>query len=1789
LDREPTESPTAHAALERGTATNGRALVGPGAELRADQSGDSGGRPVSRAGPRQAPQHAGMNAAPLVIFVHSLFRAASTYFYQALKRVGPFHVYHEPLHEVIATLPSGWEQVLLRRDELKEHLRHPFLQGGYFDEFLHLLPAIRETFDPKFSFDQYFLDARSDAAPLRAYIDTLIQGAQGLPVLQCTRMAGRMAWLQAQYASRQVFLLRNPWDQWYSYKVDDYISVTPRLIFSQADLPPVLRDILAAREASSLAGADLQAKLEYAYTHPIAAEVDYFLFFGLWTYALLAGRRHCDLIVDVDELCSAHSYRTKVVAELRAIGLPEVELDDVDLHRAAYQQRERPFFELAEQQVLEIFRRHGALTPDLEYIGDYLKRRRATAFLPALGASARRVPALEDAARMRAVVRARDARAASIVARYERIIGEQGSQMATQAASLREHDDRLDERERRIESLQASLDAAGREVERLKELSSVNDANLQALQRINAEREDWKAQLSQALRAGEAEIARLRLAERESSQENIRLAERLAEREHRLGEQGRALATRAEELARVVAALEKAGREAMAAHRATAESVAREENLRGALAERQTRITLLDQRLAAADARIDALVRAESTRGDAFDQLARRLDEGRERIGRLEATLAARDEQLESLRLAGISADERIARLDREAADLKEQAASRVDETRRLRQVLDDRENTIQALRSSRSWRLTAPVRAVGSVVHSMKQRLRTHAVHGTAPPRGADAYFTICAKNFLAHARTLHASIQPHYPDARFFVVLCDRVDGRFDPTQEPFEFLYLEDLGLPNMDEMAARYSITEFNTAVKPFAFMHLMAKRGYSSIVYLDPDLLFVDRMVELDAMLQEGAEAVLTPHILRPAENDELHDGKMLVYGVYNLGFLALRDTAGVRNFLAWWGRRLERQCVIRLEEGLFVDQKWADLLPAFVSGTRILHHPGYNVAYWNLPQRRITRIEGKWYANDVPMRFVHFSGNRLDDPNTFSRHSQQVTVENIGVLRELLEAYRSQVYAQGHAFYRTLPYAFSWSGESGFNVHTPKEFDQSAASGSSPAPIAAPPRMAQLSVPTVQGRVRRRVAMLRRALPVARALCGGWLPFAGRAWRAYRRQGWNHVKAKAVELSRYGETASRPATAPTVQDSRKRLLYIDWATPKPDRDAGSLLAVNMMEIFDSLGYRVTFLPCSLQYEAGYNEALVAAKIEVLGYPAVTSVKDWLEAHAREFHVCVMSRGPVVWPYLDLLRRAAPDLRLVFNTVDLHYVRELRQAQLHEDAEALKAAELTRAHEFDLMRRSHVTILLSSQELYTVRAIEPDAALAVVPMVFHDMPGAQKGHADRRDILFVGGFLHQPNVDAVLYFCEQVFPLIRRRLPDVRFKVIGSEPPDAIQRLARQDGVDILGFVKELEPVFSAVRISVAPLRFGAGIKGKIASSLCYGVPCVATSVAIEGMGLDPGMNVLVGDAPDEIAEQVCRVYQSAQLWEQLSREGHRFAVENYSFKVIRERVRSLLVSVCEGWAPIQSAVELDSLAAYKNHRDQMGDEYARRSARETSLVSAATAEAIATPGFCYLCGRQTRFITSRIALRRPPAPAAGLSGWRDQMICEHCGLGASARAVLHALMTLAPPERDGRILVTEHGGPIHTWFAARFAKVTGMPLIGADGSAGQSGIASAGSIPTPPSIEDAQFDRIYSCDSAVVAAHPGSLLQKMYRTLDCEGVLLFCLPLAEEPWPDSGLEGADRPDRGGATSPNETSLTAPALLGHLKSAGFRCVRALAYWSESQGYLGREQFLFIARK
>ena len=292
-----------------------------------------------------------------------------------------------------------------------------------------------------------------------------------------------------------------------------------------------------------------------------------------------------------------------------------------------------------------------------------------------------------------------------------------------------------------------------------------------------------------------------------------------------------------------------------------------------------------------------------------------------------------------------------------------------------------------------------------------------------------ATAYFTICARNYLAYALSLGESLRRNGSNPAFFICLADDDTGTDDLGEM---IVPLSRLPLPRLDEMRFRYSVMEFATAIKPACFQHFLEERGFDAAVYLDPDISVFAPLSEVESALASGASSVLTPHILSPLSNDARpNDLDIMRSGVFNLGFAAFARTAEALSYLGWWARHLESHCLDDLENGLFVDQKFMDFAPAFLPGLLVLRNPGYNVAYWNLSQRPVEKsADGLLTAGGTPLVFFHFSGVIPGDDSVFSRHQDRFTMQTAGPAADLVRDYLGQLAANGHARWSALPYAY---------------------------------------------------------------------------------------------------------------------------------------------------------------------------------------------------------------------------------------------------------------------------------------------------------------------------------------------------------------------------------------------------------------------------------------------------------------------------------------------------------------------------------------------------------------------------------------------------------------------------------------------------------------------------------------------------------------------------------------------------------------------------------------
>lgn len=363
--------------------------------------------------------------------------------------------------------------------------------------------------------------------------------------------------------------------------------------------------------------------------------------------------------------------------------------------------------------------------------------------------------------------------------------------------------------------------------------------------------------------------------------------------------------------------------------------------------------------------------------------------------------------------------------------------------------------------------------------------------------------------------------------------------------------------------------------------------------------------------------------------------------------------------------------------------------------------------------------------------------------------------------------------------------------------------------------------------------------------------------------------------------------------ATVPASAaPTLDTGSLRALVIDDHWPQPDRDAGSMEIVTLVEGLAALGYEVTFA-ADLEHDgpSQARRALAVRGVRCLGPADAPSVSAFIEQETPFFDLCVLCRAFCGGKFLEAVRAHRSASRIVFNTIDLTFLRVQRQAALGGSF-APEVVQAVRAREEAVIAGSDATMVVSGSEQDLLRSTMPDSLVIALPLARAVTPPVT-GFAERRGIGFIGGFAHAPNVDAVRWFTSEIWPLVLRDDPGCELEIVGADMPADL--LAGVPGlVRALGHLPDVGPWFEQLRLTVAPLRFGAGAKGKVASSLAAGVPCVATTIAAEGMALRPGDHVLVADKPEDFAAGVHRAYHEIAVWEDLSRAGLAYAAETLS-------------------------------------------------------------------------------------------------------------------------------------------------------------------------------------------------------------------------------------------------------------------------------------------------------
>jgi GT2 family glycosyltransferase len=387
-----------------------------------------------------------------------------------------------------------------------------------------------------------------------------------------------------------------------------------------------------------------------------------------------------------------------------------------------------------------------------------------------------------------------------------------------------------------------------------------------------------------------------------------------------------------------------------------------------------------------------------------------------------------------------------------------------------------------------------------------------------------------------------------------------------------------------------------------------------------------------------------------------------------------------------------------------------------------------------------------------------------------------------------------------------------------------------------------------------------------------------------------------RFQAINHrkfVRRWAGVLSQHRLSGDQPERE-AERSVRQRALFVDDVTLTPDQDAGSNAALAHILSLQRQGYKVSFIPAdNMAYVPAYTAKLQAMGVECLYAPFVRGVEEYLRSLQVPLDVVYLHRHSNATRYTGLVRRFQPQARVVYNVADLHHLRMQREAELSGNAELAAAAQRMRQAELGAVQGADATIVHSQHEQRLLQQACPAAQVCVVPWSYALRPGPT-AHAQRRGVMFVGGYRHRPNVDAAKWLVQEVMPLVWAELPGLPCTLAGSHMPADVQQLQGPD-VQAVGQVADLSPLYHQHLLAVAPLRWGAGLKGKVLEAFAHGTPCVMTPTASEGVALSGYLHqTLVAEDAAGLAAVIVRLHQHADDVAHLAHLGEAMINQHYS-------------------------------------------------------------------------------------------------------------------------------------------------------------------------------------------------------------------------------------------------------------------------------------------------------
>ena len=349
-----------------------------------------------------------------------------------------------------------------------------------------------------------------------------------------------------------------------------------------------------------------------------------------------------------------------------------------------------------------------------------------------------------------------------------------------------------------------------------------------------------------------------------------------------------------------------------------------------------------------------------------------------------------------------------------------------------------------------------------------------------------------------------------------------------------------------------------------------------------------------------------------------------------------------------------------------------------------------------------------------------------------------------------------------------------------------------------------------------------------------------------------------------------------------------VKEATKAILVIDSIVPEYDKDSGSRRLYNIIKLMQKNGFTVLLMADKKEYKYKTDYVPNYQKMGVVVYEpslnedgTLLTREDFVRTVSKYIDFAWLHRPDIFHAYHEIVK--AEKVPLIFDMVDFHYLRLTREWEKSGDAKIKKEADKYLAIEKNCCEQADKIIAISDMDKVALKAFYDDESKMITMGNIHQFIGGtdKTPLADRDGLLFVGGFGHKPNVDAVQFLHDEVMPKVWAKSKNIKVTIVGSYPTKEIEAL-NSEKFEVLGFVEDLTALFYNHRAFIAPLRFGAGIKGKIGQSLEYGLPVITTTVGAEGFDFAPYEDTAIADTAEEIANNILKVYEDDVLWKQMS-------------------------------------------------------------------------------------------------------------------------------------------------------------------------------------------------------------------------------------------------------------------------------------------------------------------